>query len=160
MVDSWIENLALQSRAQTRQFGFGPLCLKFGVVRRLLEFRAGQFQNHRVGFHLRARPNDNFFHAAFGVCRNPANLFRHERAQSAHLAHHRSALHRIDPNRRAIHARHGRLETRQSKRREQNRNRSSRDNHDAALFLFRGHAFARNIHGRKARCKASWSHDG
>ena len=32
-------------------------------------------------FHLRARTDDNFFDAAFGVRRNPSNLFRNERSE-------------------------------------------------------------------------------
>jgi hypothetical protein len=41
---------------------------------------------------VRPGPDIYFFHAPFGVCRNPANVFRNESAKAAHLSHHWTAF--------------------------------------------------------------------
>ena len=139
---------------------FRGLRLRLRFVRALFEFRTGQLQYNVTGFDFCSRPDQNFFDAGFRRRRDPANVFRNQRAESAHLAHHRTAFHGVDPNARAIDARRRRFQTRQSKRRQNQTDRARRDNQNAALALFRGNAFARNIHGGKARRKTAWPHDG
>ena len=154
-----VEKLTLQRRTQGCQLGFSAGGLRFGIMGRLFELRAAQLQNHGVGLHRRAGPDDYFFDAAFRRSRNPANVFRHERPQSAHLTNHWSAFHRIDPNRRAIHARHGRFQTRQCKSNENQAKRGAGDDHDAALFLFPGNVRTRLIHRGNCRSEAGRPHD-
>ena len=59
-------------------------------------------------------PQDDLFDAALRRRRNPADVFRRQRAEAAHLAHHRSALHLVRPDHRALDGRRRRLQPRQA----------------------------------------------
>src|SRR5215470_20006588 len=125
----------------------------------LLHLRTAHFQNHRVRFHARPRPDIYFFHAALGVCRNPANVFRDEGAEPAHLSHHWTAFDGIDPNGRPIDARHCWFQARNCNCCQDQPEHGPADDHDAALALFRRNAGTRNVHRGKTRRKARWAHN-
>ena len=105
------------------------------------------------------RPDIYLLHAPFGVCRNPANIFWQKCAETAHLSHHRTAFNGIDPNGRAIGARHGRLQTRNCNRRQNQTQCGRRDDYDAALAFFGSDACARHIHRGEIRRKAGRAHN-
>ena len=142
-----VEQLALERRAKRGQLGFRALGLEFGIQCGLLEVRAGEFHDQRVGLDVGAWPNDDLFDPAILGRGDPANVFRHERAESAHLAKHRSALHRVDPDRRAIHAHGGRFQPRNRHRDEDEAEHRSRGNNQPPLPFLSGDMRARNIHG-------------
>ena len=84
----------------------------------LLQLRAAQFQNHRVRVHGCAGPDIYFFYAPFRVRRDPANVLRHKRAESAHLTRHWAAFNGIDPDGGAVDARHCWFQARDGYRRD------------------------------------------
>ena len=81
-----IEQFALQCRPQSSQFGFGRFFLQLGIARRLLQVGAGELHEQGIRFDVRAWPNDDLFHPAVLGRGDPANVFRHERAEATHLA--------------------------------------------------------------------------
>ena len=60
-------------------------------------------------------------HPAGGDRGDVADALRHQRARAAHLDDQRTALHRVDPDRRAVHPGRRRLEPVQSQRRQHDR---------------------------------------
>ena len=66
------------------------------------------------------------FHAPLRRRRNPADVFRHQRAEAAHLPDHRPALHRIGPERRGFDRRRRRLQPREADRDEADGRRGRR----------------------------------
>ena len=60
-----------------------------------------------------ARPKQDALDAAIGRRRQPARVFRHERAEAAHLANERPALDGVDQQRRTVDGRRGGLHPRQ-----------------------------------------------
>ena len=128
-------------------------------MRCLFQLRTGHFQNHRVRFHVCSRPDVYFFHPPFGICRNPTNVFRYKGAEAAHLSHHWTAFNRINPDRRPIDARHGRFQTRNCNRGQNQTQYGRRDDHDAALAFFSSDACARHVHRGKIRRKTGRAHN-
>ena len=144
---------------ERRQLGFRGFQLRLRITRGLFDFRAGQFNQHRIGFDACTGTNHNRVDATFSARCDPANLFRHEQAEAAHLAHHRPALHRVDPDRRAIDARHRRLQFRKANRDRDEQEHAAADHHDALLpFLLRD-AGPRHVHGIARLRESAWSHD-
>ena len=80
----------------------------------LFERGVRELQNHAVGLHLGAGPQDDLLDAPLRGRRNPSDVFRRERAESAHLANHRPALHGVGPDDRALNGRRGRFQPRQA----------------------------------------------
>jgi hypothetical protein len=82
--------------------------LRFAV--RLFDTRAAQFENHRIRLDNGAGPEHDALDPACRRRRNPADVFRNQRAGPANLAQHLAALDGIDPHGRAVDARSRGLE--------------------------------------------------
>src|SRR5689334_11291760 len=92
-----IEKLPLQCSAGCGEVGLRGFRLGFGLMRALLQFRTAQLKYNVVRFNFCPGPDIYFLHTAFTVCRNPANVFGHERAKTTYLTHHWTAFYRINP---------------------------------------------------------------
>ena len=57
------------------------LSFRLRVTGGLLDFRAGQFEQHGVGFNAGAGANDDLVDATFRARGDPADLFRHEQCR-------------------------------------------------------------------------------
>lgn len=79
-----LEQLALQRGAQRRQLRLGRGELRNPILRRLLDLRARELEQHGVRLHTGAGADDNLVYPRLGARRDPANLFRHQRAEAAH----------------------------------------------------------------------------
>ena len=90
--------LAVDLHLQIGVIGFRGFEQIFGVQQIALRFRIAHFQNDGVGLHQMSGANYDFVHARGGLRRNPVNVFRHQGAQAAHLAEHRSTLHGVRPD--------------------------------------------------------------
>ena len=87
-----LELIVLDLHAKVGQRRLGGADLQLGVVQLLFELRVGQLQDHAVGFHRGAGAQDDLVDAPLRGRRNPADVFRHQRAEAAHLAEHRARV--------------------------------------------------------------------
>ena len=97
------EKGAFERGALVPQVGLGRLRRQARLHDLLFELRVRQFDDDRAGRHLRAGAEDDALDAAGGRGRDPADVFRNEASGAAHRARHRTALDRVDPDRRALH---------------------------------------------------------
>ena len=100
-----LQQVVLHLHAQVCQGGLGGLELQLGVEELLFELGITQLEDDAVWLHRGARPEDDVFDPRLGRGGNPADVFGDERAQAAHFAQQRTALDRVDPDRRALDAR-------------------------------------------------------
>jgi hypothetical protein len=81
-----------------------------GVQQSGLQLRAGHHHHQGIGLDRRARLDQNALDAGVGVGRDQHGVFRDQRAQAAHFAHHGAALHGVRPQGRHLRRRCGWLE--------------------------------------------------
>ena len=81
-----LQIVVLRLNAEVQQRGFGGLDLQRGVLELLIELRIDELQDHGVRLHRRARVEEDPLDASLGRGGDPADVLRHERAGTAHLA--------------------------------------------------------------------------
>ena len=109
--------------ACTRRFcerGFGRLHLQLGVLQLLVELWIDELKDDAVGRDGAARTKQDPIDEALSRRRNPADVFGHQRAAAADFAEQRTPFDGVDPQRRALDAGSGRLQTRQAEGDQQN----------------------------------------
>src|ERR1700730_1007487 len=77
------------------------------------------------------RPDDDFVHAGRGLRRYPVNVDGDQRAEAAHFAEQRLALHGVGPDRATVNRRGGRAETGKSQGDASNRDDRDGDVNDS-----------------------------
>jgi hypothetical protein len=159
-----VQPLGVEPGLQAGEVGLGGAQLVLGFELLLLQLRIGELEDDGVGRHLRAGPQDDALDAALRRRGQPAPRLvdRHQRAETAHLAQHRAALHRVDPHGGAFHRRRGRLEARQHDRDAGHRQHGRHADEDPLPLLLLGHGGrALDIHElvsllRRARPPEGW----
>ena len=103
-----LQQFVVQSDLQAHEICFGGLQVERGVDQRLLHFLVTQFEDHRLGRqNRRARKRHDAIDGGVGARREPADVFRHQRAGPAHLAQHLAALDGVAPRGATFHGRRG-----------------------------------------------------
>ena len=82
-------------------------------MRGLLRLRIAELDENGVGLDRRSGQHDDALDGSVGQRRDPANLIGHQHAGAAHVAQHRSALHRFNPQPAGFDGRRSRLEARE-----------------------------------------------
>ena len=77
-----LQIVVLRLNAEVQQGGLGGLDLERGVLELLIELRIDELQHHAVRLHRRPGLEEDALDASLGRRRNPADVFRHERARS------------------------------------------------------------------------------
>ena len=111
-----VHQLVLELRFRLLVGGLRSFHLVLCVERLLLQLRIAQIEDDRVRFHRRAGKQIAFLDAPLGGRWDHPHRFRHEGAEAANFAEHRTALHGVGPDRRFVDARRGRLQARQRSR--------------------------------------------
>ena len=93
--------------------GLGRLQGILGVQQNVFQLRAAEDHHDGIGLHGRAGTDQDALHPSIGGGGDEHGVFGNQRAQAAHLAQHRTALHRVRPQRRHLDARRGGLQLRE-----------------------------------------------
>ena len=92
----------------TLETGFGAQQLQARVHDLLRQRGVLQFEDHVVGLHLRAGPQQDSGDAPVGARGNPGGVDRHEGARAAHLTDQFAPGDGVEPQRAAVDGRRGR----------------------------------------------------
>jgi hypothetical protein len=107
------EKVVLQLHSQIFQRRFGGLQGETGVERLLLDLGIRELQDHGIGTYYGAGPKRDSLDAPIRRGRQPARIFRDERAEAAHLTDERTALDGVEQESGAIDRRSGGFHARQ-----------------------------------------------
>ena len=92
-----------------------PSQLQLGVEHLLQHALVAQLEDDRVGLDdVGARQRDDALDRGLGGRSDPPDVLGHERARSADLPEHRTALGRVAPGRRSLHSGRRRLQLREA----------------------------------------------
>ena len=141
------EQVVTQLHFDVRQRRFRRLQFELGVLKLLIELRIAQLENYGVVFDRRAGPQDDFFNPRLRSRWNPADVFRCQRSEAAHLAHHRPTFDAVGPDNRAFDGRRGRLQPRQPDRDQRDHEKRNAAVNDLADPLFPCIGRTSYIHG-------------
>ncbi len=129
--------------------GLRGLIRELGVLHGLLHVRVVENEDDRVGFHLRARTQDDVLDPSLGLRGNPADVFRSQDAGSADLPREVAALDGVDPDDRPIDRRRRRPQPRDAQRNASDDEHGDADVDDAANPLFPGLGWTSDINHNK-----------
>jgi hypothetical protein len=107
----------------------------------------GEPQDHAVGADGRTGPQENLIHAPGGAGGDPADLLRHERAESPHLAQQLAALHGVDQDEAPVHLRQRGLEAAEEHRHRREQQPHGGSKQDPLFPLGAGEVGAGDVHG-------------
>ena len=114
--------------------------LRLGLEQLLLQLRVVELEDHGVGGDLGAGPQHDALDPALRRRRQPAAglVHRHQRAEAAHLAHHRAALDRVAPDGARLDGGRGGFQAGEEDRHQRHDDDGADRHVDAAHFLLAG----------------------
>src|SRR5271166_4804985 len=142
------ELLRLQLDFEVVKVGFGLLDLPFGVGCVEVHLRIAEDHQDLVGVQSGAGEKIDFFDARIEGRGNPDEVFHHQRAEAADLAHHWTALDGVDPDGGALYRRRSRLKPGKPPRDQGDGRHDENDDYNSADQFTASYLFAtRDIHG-------------
>ena len=140
------EFFAVEAYPKVEHFGFGGFDGPFGVAEGGHQFLIGEFDDDGAGGDFATREHEALFDAAFAGGWDEEDFLRDESAEATHLAEHRAAFGRAEPECGGFDVGGGGFEPAEAKRCCANGGNSNNAQNHPADELLTSYTFALDVH--------------